>query len=486
MAIRIKHGAELEGRGLMYGAAAQAAYARQQRKKEEEAEKKAGKLGDIGAVLSTAGAVASFIPGLQPVGVGLSIAGGSLGQLAGGRGGVAGKVIASTAQGISQIYQMQAAKVEERQASYDDWQKRKDYADDASYLRKREELDEELTVRNKGFTAAVRQENRKFQTRRDAVWEATGLHTLSDKELLTIKADPRHPKFQMVTAASNKVQELANTRDRNLQSYQEAFNLDPATTALETGEKIEAKRVQDKKEADQQLETLEKQEAADIEASEKRTAGIVSFGGEISRLEAIISKNRQLDESDEDYLDQPALTSVKNELKTVLAARDQLLEGEKDQQKILMQTSDEAALEGREAWIKQWAVREAGPDANEGLLLSYELQAAELFDSIARSGDREAIRELIEQTAHINVLNKHGIPVGEQYYMFGRGRSETPAGAKRDTAFKESISGEFATPVAGMEDTGPQPAFFEEEQQELWEPTQKELEELWKKHNAQS
>lgn len=431
MAITVRHGAELEGRGLAYGAAAQAAYAEKQREKEKKAEKKAKKLGDIGSVLSTAGAIATFVPGLQPVGVGLSIAGGAMGQMAGGRGDTTGKAIAAGAQSISQIYRAQEAKIQERQDSFDDWQKRKNYADDASYLRKREELDEELTVRNKGFTAATRQENRKFQTRRDAVWEATGLHTLSDKELLTIKADPKHPKFSTVTAASNKVQELANTRDRNLQSYQEAFDKDPATTALETSEKIEKENVQAKKEAAQRLETLKKQEATAKINSEKQTKIVISSTTSMADIQGELSKNAARDKDDIDYLDSEALAAKEDEYHMFNGIRDQALEALKTQGKAIMTQSDEAALEGRETWVKQWAIREAGPDASEGLLLHYEFQAENLFDEIARSGNREALRELMEQVSHINVLNKHGIPIGEQFYMFEQGRGERPRTDKK-------------------------------------------------------
>ena len=69
--------------------------------------------------------------------------------------------------------------------------------------------------------------------------------------------------------------------------------------------------------------------------------------------------------------------------------------------------SPEARKAGRDAWVEQWAIEEAGPDADKGTLLYYENIAAKLWEQI-KAGDKGRARELMNQMARISTLNEYG------------------------------------------------------------------------------
>jgi len=175
MAIVIKHGAEIEGKGIAYGAAAQAAYIREQEKRRRKEEKRAKRLGNIGSALGVAGAVATFIPGMQVVGAGLSVAGGLMGGAAGGRGDPTGKAAAATAQGIARVYHAYGEQVKAKQDNWEEWKKRQDYTHELSSLKKQENLDLEIEARDREFSAEFKNNLRNTVTKVDAMLEAVGL-----------------------------------------------------------------------------------------------------------------------------------------------------------------------------------------------------------------------------------------------------------------------------------------------------------------------
>ena len=86
--------------------------------------------------------------------------------------------------------------------------------------------------------------------------------------------------------------------------------------------------------------------------------------------------------------------------------------------------SPEARKAGRDAWIKQWAIEEAGPDADDTILLYYEGIATKWYERIRR-GDKGTARELMNQMARVETLNEYGIQPAGGFYLLAQGISET-------------------------------------------------------------
>jgi len=367
MAIIVKHGAALEGRGMAYGAAARTAYIRRQEEKEKEKEKKAKRLGNIGSALSTAGAVASFIPGLQPVGIGLSIAGGALGQAAGGRGDPAGQAIASTAQGISQIYQAQGRKVEARQQEWEDWKKRSDYTHELSGLKKAETLDREVEIRDQEFLHRHRVETRKFLDQRDALMDEFNLGAYKTKSLEELDALFSLPEAGPPTPLQNqqyhawkqirpKYVELKENYRANIASINEARLMD-TTITLEEYDKQQREAADNQKELlKSQQEAIEDQAKIARDVAAEQSASINTNANIIADVGDRLSKSVDKEPGEPGYLTEEAKGDLRKQQNLATGNLSIAMTGRVETTKALLVNGDRETMRlSTDAWIDRRA-----------------------------------------------------------------------------------------------------------------------------------
>lgn len=297
MPIVIKHGAEIEGKGIAYGAAARAAYIREQERREREREHKARRLGDIGSILSTAGAISSFIPGMQPVAAGLSVAGGILGQRAGGRGDVTGKAIAAGAQGIASVYHAYGEKLKAKQEEWDSWKKRQDYTHELSSLKQQENLDEEIRMVDAEFNQRYRNEERIFADKKNAILESVGLSMFKafDLESLDLALlEGKGPQSNAYRQIRNTLWELGQNKNATIAQLKDMRDKDPAITLREANkqmaekaETLRRRNIEEQKIADNKAEK-------EIQLAKERASAIRTHSNIVADTEAEISQSDAL------------------------------------------------------------------------------------------------------------------------------------------------------------------------------------------------
>lgn len=348
MPITIKHGAKLEGRGMAYGAASKAAYVRQLREEEKKEKRKAKRLGNIGSVLSTAGAVASFIPGLQPVGMGLSIAGGALGRVSGGQGDPTGQAVAMGAQGISQIYQAQASKVEAQQQEWENWKQRADYTQELSSLSKAQNLAQQVKVRDDEFIQLTRGQNRKYMDQKNAVLEAVNLGAFKAYDLDTLE-EASMSTGQYGNALKQvipKLKELQQEHRATLKQIDDARQNDPTMT-VERLLKQQVEEVENqKKQLAQEQKALKEKAKKEEDLAKEHTRTIRTSTNIIADIEAELSVPEKF--SSEAY------QAKINQRNFEMGELSKALTGRVETVKTLLANEDQATMQlGEDLWISR-------------------------------------------------------------------------------------------------------------------------------------
>lgn len=426
MPITIKHGAELEGKGLAYGAAAKAAYIKQQEDKQKKEQKKAKRLGNIGSALSTAGAIATFIPGLQPVGVGLSVAGGALGALSGGAGDPGGQAIAMSAQGISQIYQAQASKVEARQEEWDDWKRRKDYTNEISSIRGAERLDQEVEVANTEFIGRYRTEERSFVDKKNSVLEAVNLQmfgAFSLEEMDTALLGSRGPQSNAYQQVRPKLMELQEQKNSTIGQLEDIRKNDPAIRLKDANKQLAEKAEAEQDRLEQEQKTLERQEKREVDLAKGRASIIKSSLTTITKAETSMSVSDALEDDDAKKLGLEAYDAVMQQRNTAMAAVSEAVAEEIKVEKIRLANGDpDALMAGLEGSIHERTqellagAKEMSDKYAPKMAWKWPLEVAGLtayYESIAKKELVEQIQAngttVLDYLADMNVRNKYGV-----------------------------------------------------------------------------
>lgn len=357
MAIVIKHGAEIEGKGIAYGAAAQAAYIREQEKRRRKEEKRAKRLGNIGSALGVAGAVATFIPGMQVVGAGLSVAGGLMGGAAGGRGDPTGKAAAATAQGIARVYHAYGEQVKAKQDNWEEWKKRQDYTHELSSLKKQENLDLEIEARDREFSAEFKNNLRNTVTKVDAMLEAVGLPPGSGYNMgaldESLMEGPYSKMYQEIRPQLDKM--LADSTAEN-QRLQWIKDNNPATTVEEDRKrkKEEAETVQSRLEQEQKI--IDQRAKREEASAYKRSAGISTGLNIIADVEAKLSKAEAAREGESGWLNEDATKALTQQRNTEMGKLSIIIADEIDAtSRILANGDPEITEEKTEEWVRSQA-----------------------------------------------------------------------------------------------------------------------------------
>ena len=357
MPITIKHGAELEGKALAYGAASKAAYIQQQQEEQEKEQKKAGKLGDIGSVLGMAGAAASFIPGLQPVGIGLSVAGGALGRLSGGQGTPALQVAATAAQGISSVYQAQREKVQARQEDMADWKARHDYTSELSSLKKQENLDQEIRVRDQEFIQQHRSDSKAYTTKRNAVLEAVNLSAFKSFSLEAMDIallDNKGPQGNAYKQIKEKLYDLEIEHQSNVQGLIQARENDPATTVEQANKQRAEAAKSEQARLEKEAVRIAKQEKIAVTQAKDRATTIRTNSNLVADIEAELSKSEALDDDDPKRLNEAAYDAKVQQSNIAAAAVNRAIAKEVQIEEVRLANGDpDAMAEGVESWVQR-------------------------------------------------------------------------------------------------------------------------------------
>ncbi len=155
MSMVIKHGTGVEGKAMTMGAQGAMANEWERQKlleEQKDKEEKAGKLGDAGSIMQMIGAGASFVPGLQPVGIGLGLAGSGLSRAAGGAGDPGLQIAGEGAQGLASVYNQWHMQDVEDAKQQELWEQRLEKTQNAygerqiEYLEKKQELQNEIKL----------------------------------------------------------------------------------------------------------------------------------------------------------------------------------------------------------------------------------------------------------------------------------------------------------------------------------------------------
>jgi hypothetical protein len=393
MSIIIKHGAGVEARGYAYGAAAQAEWARQQKEKQKEEEKKAGKLGDIGSYLQIGGAAASFIPGVGPlIGAGLSIAGGTLGAMSGGKGEPGLKAAAAGAQGIASIYQSQKEKIEARQGEFDDWQKRADYTKEVAAQADAQELAKEMAATKPLRNQLIRDANAKHVSQVRAILDDAGVNSVAQLK--------NHPQAADYFTAITRVDDTLNN---TLDDINARWENDPIHFQVQALREQEQELNAQRKQADAQLKNLQNSQKAAQNAAAKRANLMQANLSKLTDVQKQISEDRAVREGEIESavrapLEPEALDALLREESNLNASTRQILHEEEEVIRAGLRAGDiQLATTGMELWLRfhqQELViaRNLGPTDIEELY-ECQAQAKKEFEKMQSTDEGSAILE---------------------------------------------------------------------------------------------